>query len=83
MSEMVDGIADILMSHGCGDSDQCEKTARAILEYIREPTDEMHHGARYWSLAKYGRPIGREASDGCWRAMIDEALKSESAEVKR
>lgn len=31
----IDRITDLLMNHGCGDSDQCEKTARAIVEALK------------------------------------------------
>lgn len=30
----------------------------------------MHNAARDWSLRKYGQGIGKEASDGCYRAML-------------
>lgn len=50
-----------------------ERIARAALAAIREPTEAMHDAARDWSLAKYGKAIGIDASDGCWRAMVDAA----------
>jgi hypothetical protein len=34
------------------------------------PTDAMHTSARDWSAAKYGKPIGIDASMGCYRAML-------------
>jgi hypothetical protein len=49
--------------------------ARAVLAEMETPTEKMHDGARDWSYQKYGKPIGIEASDGCWRAMIAEARK--------
>ena len=39
-----------------------------------EPTETMHNAARDWSLYKYGKPIGKEASDQCYRIMIAAAL---------
>lgn len=35
-----------------------------------EPTQTMHEAARDWSAKKYGKPIGSDASDGCYRAML-------------
>jgi hypothetical protein len=49
--------------------------AEMAIAALREPTEEMHHAARDWSREKYGKPIGSEASDGCWKSMIDAALK--------
>lgn len=37
------------------------------------PTDEMHDAARDWSQKEYGKPIGIEASSGCWGAMLSAA----------
>ncbi len=48
--------------------------ARAAIQAMREPTEEMTHGARDWSRAKYGIPVGSDASTGCWHSMIDAAL---------
>lgn len=36
-------------------------------------TDKMHEAARDWSRAKYGKPIGTDASAGCWDAMVAAA----------
>ena len=36
-------------------------------------TDEMHDAARDWSYKQYGKPIGFEASHGCWEAMVAAA----------
>jgi hypothetical protein len=52
-----------------------ERITRAAIEALREPTEEMHHAARDWSYGKYGKPIGFDASEGCWKSMIDAALK--------
>lgn len=38
-----------------------------------EPTDEMHNAARDWAVRKYGLGIGRDGSDGCYRAMLAAA----------
>lgn len=41
----------------------------------KEPTEEMHHAARDWSVEKYGKAIGSEASHGCYKAMLAAASK--------
>lgn len=38
-------------------------------------TEAMHHAARDWSLKKYGQGIGRDASEGCWTAMLTAAAQ--------
>ena len=38
-----------------------------------EATEEQHDAARDWSHAKYGKPIGFDASRGCWTAMLAAA----------
>lgn len=59
------------------DFESCAFNAiRAVLDAIAEPSEAMHHAARDWSRVKYGQPIGKDASDGCWRAMI-AALRKE------
>lgn len=40
-----------------------------------EPTEEMHHAARDWSVKMYGKAIGFEASHGCYKAMLAAAPK--------
>lgn len=40
-----------------------------------EPTKEMHHAARDWSVKLYGKAIGFEASHGCYKAVISAAPK--------
>ena len=42
-----------------------------------EPTDEMHVAARDWSTGKYGKAIGLDASEGCYKAMLEAAPKFE------
>jgi hypothetical protein len=54
--------------------EEFRKEARCVLEAMREPTETMHHGARDWSYKHYGKPVGLDGSDGCWKAMIDAAL---------
>lgn len=49
--------------------------ARAAIEAMREPTEAMEIAARDWSYGKYGKPIGNDASNGCFRSMIDGALR--------
>ena len=38
-----------------------------------EPTEDMQIAAREWSRRKYGRPIGSDASIGCYEAMLAAA----------
>lgn len=40
----------------------------------REATEDMHNAARDWSLNRYSMAIGRDASEGCWRAMLAAAI---------
>lgn len=35
-----------------------------------EPTREMLEAARDWSYKKYDKPIGNDAAQGCWKAML-------------
>jgi hypothetical protein len=53
----------------------CMRSARAAIEAMREPTEAMENAARDWSAAKYGKPIGKDASNGCWQCQINAALK--------
>ena len=59
----------------CACKDMSETALKAMEEagYVvvpKEPTENMHNAARDWSLEKYGKPIGRDASDGCYYAML-------------
>jgi len=38
-----------------------------------EPTEAMLIAARDWSYKKYGKPIGNDAAQGCWQAMLAAA----------
>lgn len=38
-----------------------------------EPTEAMNISARDWSIGKYGKAIGTDASDGCYKAMLEAA----------
>ena len=42
----------------------------AHIDAMMEPSEGMHNAARDWSLHKYGKAIGSDASDGCYRAML-------------
>lgn len=55
--------------------------ADRILRTLREPTDKMHNAARDWSHKKYGKAIGKDASEGCWRSMIDAALATKDDDL--
>ena len=35
-----------------------------------EPTEAMLVAARDWSYKKYSKPIGNDAAQGCWQAML-------------
>lgn len=53
----------------------------------KEPTEAMHDAARDWSAKKFGKPIGMDASLGCYRAMLSAAPTisprgSETAELQ-
>ena len=48
--------------------------ARAAIKAMRDPTETELHGARDWSVKKYGLGVGNDAALGCWQAMIDAAL---------
>lgn len=41
----------------------------ATLKEVK-PTEAMLNAARDWSHEKYGKPIGDDAAEGCWRAMF-------------
>lgn len=38
-----------------------------------EPTDKMLEAARDWSIVKYGKAIGNNAANGCYKAMVEAA----------
>lgn len=42
----------------------------------REPTEAMLIAARDWSHHKYGKPIGNDAAQGCWAAMLTTARRT-------
>lgn len=48
----------------------------------REPTEAMLHAARDWSAGKYGKSIGSDAAQGCYRAMIAALPTPETEEHK-
>jgi hypothetical protein len=58
--------------------DRYRNLARAALQALREPTEGMLHGARDWSVAKYGIGVGIDGATGCWHAMIDAALNEKT-----
>ena len=47
-----------------------------------EPTDVMLTAARDWSHAKYGKPIGNDAAQGCYKTMIAAAQQQENSDGK-
>lgn len=36
-------------------------------------TPTMNDAARDWSKSKYGQPVGKDGSEGCWTAMLSAA----------
>lgn len=71
MSEMVKRVCaaiDGAYSHG---DLSWEKCARAAIEAMREPTEEMVQAANHMT----GYSLENEYIKQEWRAMIDEALK--------
>lgn len=58
--------------------------ARALLDVLpsvglalapKAATDAMNDAARDWSYKKYGKPIGADASEGCYAVMIEAATR--------
>jgi len=78
-SEMVDRICDLLMEHGCGNSEQCEKTARAAIAAMRDPTEAMvTKVAKGMRNVRYLQDETRETiAIDAWKAMIDAALRDQ------
>lgn len=56
---------------GAGHNVSVEAVVLAVLRAIREPDEAMRNAARDWSNEKYGKPVGRDGTDGCWTAQID------------
>lgn len=58
-------------------ADHCEDILNMVPDGFKlvpvEPTDEMHVAARDWSAGKYGKAIGLDASEGCYKAMLAAA----------
>lgn len=68
-SEMVERVAKVLINWG--HSDDSWGAARAVIDCMREPTEEMmsaHDALDSWDLDEYGTALEH------WRAMIDAAL---------
>ena len=81
-----DVIVDAYHAYGAFDDHARNRGADAILAALRaagyavvprEATEEMHNAARDWSDAKYGKPIGIDASAACYAAMIAAAEAGE------
>ncbi|MCX2699352.1 hypothetical protein [Ochrobactrum chromiisoli] len=51
-----------------------------ILAALLEPDQRMFEGAREWSYLKYAKPIGNDAANGCWRAMLNASPLGEQSE---
>lgn len=58
-------------------ADHCEDILHMVPEGFNlvpvEATEEMHNAARDWSTGKYGKAIGIDASEGCYKAMLAAA----------
>ena len=48
-----------------------------------EPIEEQHNAARDWSAATYGKPIGRDASRGCYVVMLKAAPDPSEALIEK
>lgn len=71
---MVERIAATLRYHHISIG-RARKIAIGLLRGMREPDEDMLSAARDWSQEKYGKPIGNDAAEGCWRAMLEAAIK--------
>ena len=38
-----------------------------------EPTENQLNAARDWSIKKYGRGVGNDGAEGCYKAMLEAA----------
>lgn len=77
MSEMIERVA-LAISGGDDPTSILEVhryRACAAIAAMREPTETMLCGARDWSIAKLGKAVGNRDATGCWRSMIEGALK--------
>ena len=67
MNEMIERVAKVISSHGNGGGavwPHDMRLARAVIEAMREPTEEMNEAGS-----------GFVQSEFAWEAMIDAALK--------
>jgi uncharacterized protein YfaT (DUF1175 family) len=71
MYEMVDRVAQVIRESDPSDSVDCEAVARAVIEAMRDPTDDM---LRAW-FAAIDRSAARPDPEAPWHALIDAALK--------
>jgi hypothetical protein len=54
---------------------KAEKTARAVVLMMREPTPDMRvDGGIAWALADEEAETYVDNADACWKAMIDKVL---------
>lgn len=91
MSEMVSRLADILINHGCGNSEECEKTVRVLLASLDPPTEAMLTAAQQTDGIRlvnsmiafcdnHGVRLPKPGPEGspleqAWRAMVTQAAQ--------
>ena len=81
--EVIAGAVLSVCSDGNSDNTRVASDILAALEaggfavVPKVPTEAMHNAARDWSAKKYGTPIGIDASDGCYKAMLAAANPKE------
>lgn len=39
---------------------------------LKEPDEKMLNAARDWSVDKYGRGVGNDGAEGCYKAMLND-----------
>jgi hypothetical protein len=79
MSIMLDRVAQAILNSGCGDDYSAAEAARAAIEAMREPTEEMREAAMTrWGGSATASPVTCEARCQTYSAMIDAALSPKS-----
>lgn len=75
MIERVARVIELALErYGVTDYEGTIEDAVVAITAMREPTEAMRDAARDWSEKKFGKPIGSDASDGCFNVQIDAAL---------
>lgn len=59
---------------------QCAPSIRSVIKALRasgyeivlkDPDENMLNAARDWSVDKYGRGVGNDGAEGCYKAMLN------------